>query len=130
MGETQVNILGRAENEQTIEDTATVQDRVCTAHAPKWAHWPLLALGGLGIALTGYLSWTAFTGGPVQGCSAGGGCDIVLTSRWATLLGLPTAFGGCWPTPGSQPSRSSAEQTGTGLMPGPLPYSASATAST
>jgi uncharacterized membrane protein/glutaredoxin len=51
-------------------------------------------VSGLGIALTGYLSWTAFTGGPVQGCSAGGGCDTVLTSRWATLLGLPTAFWG------------------------------------
>jgi thiol-disulfide isomerase/thioredoxin len=30
----------------------------------------------------------------VQGCSAGGGCDIVLTSRWATLLGLPTSAWG------------------------------------
>ena len=57
-------------------------------------NWPLLALSGLGIVLTGYLSWTAFSGGPVQGCSAGGGCDIVLTSRWATLFGLPTAFWG------------------------------------
>jgi uncharacterized membrane protein/glutaredoxin len=57
-------------------------------------NWQLLALSSLGIALTGYLSWTAFTGGPVQGCSAGGGCDTVLTSRWATLLGLPTAFWG------------------------------------
>jgi uncharacterized membrane protein len=48
----------------------------------------------LGIALTGYLSWTALSGGAVRGCSAGGGCDIVLTSRWATLLGLPTALWG------------------------------------
>ena len=46
------------------------------------------------MVLTGYLSWTAFSGGAVQGCSAGGGCDIVLTSRWATLLGLPTSFWG------------------------------------
>ena len=57
-------------------------------------NWPLLAVSSLGIALTGYLSWTVFTGGPVQGCSAGGGCDIVLTSRWATLLGLPTVLWG------------------------------------
>lgn len=57
-------------------------------------NWPLLAVAGLGIALTGYLSWAGFTGGAVQGCSAGGGCDVVLTSRWATLLGLPTAFWG------------------------------------
>lgn len=57
-------------------------------------NWPLLALSSLGIVLTGYLSWTVFSGGAVRGCSAGGGCDIVLTSRWATLLGLPTAFWG------------------------------------
>ncbi len=57
-------------------------------------NWPLLAVSCLGIALTGYLSWTAFSGAAVQGCSAGGGCDAVLTSRWATLLGLPTALWG------------------------------------
>lgn len=57
-------------------------------------NWPLLALSSVGIVLTAYLSWTAFTGGAVQGCSAGGGCDLVLNSRWATLLGLPTAFWG------------------------------------
>jgi len=51
-------------------------------------------VSSLGIALTGYLSWAAFSGGAVRGCSAGGGCDVVLTSRWATLLGLPTAFWG------------------------------------
>jgi uncharacterized membrane protein len=57
-------------------------------------NWPLLAVSGLGIALTGYLSWVAFSGGGVRGCPAGGGCDLVLTSRWATLLGLPTSFWG------------------------------------
>jgi uncharacterized membrane protein/glutaredoxin len=57
-------------------------------------NWPLLALSSLGVALTGYLAFTAFSGSAVQGCSAGGGCDIVLTSRWATLLGLPTSLWG------------------------------------
>jgi uncharacterized membrane protein len=57
-------------------------------------NWPLLALSSLGIVLTTYLSWAAFGGGAVQGCAAGGGCDIVLSSRWATLLGLPTALWG------------------------------------
>ena len=51
-------------------------------------------MSALGIALTGYLSWVAFAGGAVRGCPAGGGCDLVLTSRWATLLGLPTSFWG------------------------------------
>jgi uncharacterized membrane protein len=57
-------------------------------------NWPLLAVSTLGIVLTGYLSWTALTGNAVQGCSAGGGCDAVLTSRWAILFGLPTALWG------------------------------------
>jgi len=57
-------------------------------------NWPLLAVSGLGMLLTGYLSWTALSGAAVQGCSAGGGCDTVLTSRWATLLGVPTALWG------------------------------------
>ena len=57
-------------------------------------NWPLLAIAVLGMALTGYLSWAAFSGGAVQGCSAGGGCDAVLTSPWATLFGLPTSLWG------------------------------------
>lgn len=57
-------------------------------------NWPLLAIAVLGMALTGYLTWAAFSGGAVQGCSAGGGCDAVLTSPWATLFGLPTSLWG------------------------------------
>ena len=57
-------------------------------------NWPLLAMSSLGIVLTGYLAWTALSGGRVQGCAVGGGCDVVLTSRWATLLGLPTSLWG------------------------------------
>jgi uncharacterized membrane protein/glutaredoxin len=57
-------------------------------------NWPLLALSGVGIALTAYLTWTALSGAAPQGCAAGGGCDIVLSSRWATLLGLPTSLWG------------------------------------
>jgi uncharacterized membrane protein/glutaredoxin len=57
-------------------------------------HWPLLALSVAGMLLTGYLAWTAVSGGAVRGCSAGGGCEAVLSSRWATLLGLPTALWG------------------------------------
>ena len=72
-------------------DTKTVSP----AHALRTApNWPLLAIAGLGIVLTTYLSWAAFSGGGVQGCAAGGGCDTVLSSRWATLGGLPTAFWG------------------------------------
>jgi uncharacterized membrane protein len=57
-------------------------------------NWPLLGVSGLGIVLTGYLTWAALSGGAVQGCSAGGGCDLVLSSPWATLFGLPTSLWG------------------------------------
>lgn len=57
-------------------------------------NWPLLALSLIGVALAGYLSWTALTSTAVQGCAEGGGCDAVLSSRWATLMGVPTAVWG------------------------------------
>src|SRR5262245_35820130 len=57
-------------------------------------NWPLLALSILGILLTAYLSWTGWTGNSVKGCSVGSSCDIVLSSRWAKLFGVPTAFWG------------------------------------
>src|SRR5688572_26684292 len=57
-------------------------------------NWALLALSVVGMVLTAYLTWTALSGAAPQGCAAGGGCDIVLSSRWATLLGLPTSLWG------------------------------------
>jgi uncharacterized membrane protein len=46
------------------------------------------------MVLTAYLTWTAFSGAAPQGCAAGGGCDVVLSSQWAKLLGLPTSLWG------------------------------------
>ncbi|HET9942890.1 MAG TPA: vitamin K epoxide reductase family protein [Terriglobia bacterium] len=57
-------------------------------------NWPLWALSVLGMILTGYLSWTALNNEAVRGCSVGSGCDTVLSSPWATTLGMPTAFWG------------------------------------
>jgi uncharacterized membrane protein len=57
-------------------------------------NWPLLAISVAGMALTGYLTYTSFSGGSVRGCTEGSGCDVVLTSRWATMFGLPTAMWG------------------------------------
>jgi uncharacterized membrane protein len=57
-------------------------------------NWPLLAISIAGMLLTAYLTYTSWMGQSVRGCSAGSGCDVVLTSRWATTFGLPTAFWG------------------------------------
>ena len=57
-------------------------------------NWPILVLSLVGMALTAYLSWAASSGSGVQGCAVDSGCDAVLSSRWATLLGAPTAAWG------------------------------------
>jgi uncharacterized membrane protein/glutaredoxin len=57
-------------------------------------NWPIVGLGLVGMALTAYLSWAASSGAQLQGCAVDSGCDVVLSSRWATLLGAPTAAWG------------------------------------
>src|SRR5215472_14248896 len=57
-------------------------------------NWPLFALSICGLLLTSYLTWTAFHGSNVKGCAVGAGCDVVLTSKWSRILGLPTSFWG------------------------------------
>ena len=57
-------------------------------------NWPLLVLAVLGMALSAYLSFTAWQGRLVAFCTEGAGCDVVLNSRWSTLFGMPTSFWG------------------------------------
>jgi uncharacterized membrane protein len=57
-------------------------------------NWPLLALSVIGILLTAYLSWTDWRGDSLKGCAVGSGCDVVLSSRWGRLFGMPTAMWG------------------------------------
>jgi uncharacterized membrane protein len=55
---------------------------------------PLLGLSVAGVTVAGYLTYTGWTGDRAAYCEAGGGCDIVQSSQWATFLGVPTAFWG------------------------------------
>ncbi|MGH7816589.1 MAG: vitamin K epoxide reductase family protein, partial [Candidatus Binatia bacterium] len=57
-------------------------------------NWPLFSLAVLGMALSAYLSWTAWQGKLAAFCAEGAGCDVVLNSRWSTLLGMPTSLWG------------------------------------
>jgi uncharacterized membrane protein/glutaredoxin len=57
-------------------------------------NWPLFALAAVGMALSGYLTLTAWLGKQVAFCTEGAGCDVVLNSQWSTLFGMPTAFWG------------------------------------
>jgi uncharacterized membrane protein len=69
-------------------------DSAANARLRPSPNWALLAIAAVGMILTGYLTYTSFAGGSVRGCDAGSGCDVVLTSRWATMFGLPTALWG------------------------------------
>jgi uncharacterized membrane protein/glutaredoxin len=58
---------------------------------------PDLLLAGLsaaGFAIAAYLAWLKWTASTAAFCLSGGGCDIVQSSRYGTLLGAPTALWG------------------------------------
>jgi len=57
-------------------------------------NWLLFVLAVLGMALSGYLTFTAWQGKLVAFCTEGTACDVVLSSRWSTLFGMPTSFWG------------------------------------
>jgi uncharacterized membrane protein len=57
-------------------------------------NWPILALAIAGMILSGYLTYSAWQGQSVAGCTVGSACDIVLNSRWSKLLGMPISFWG------------------------------------
>ena len=45
-------------------------------------NWPLFILALIGMGLTAYLTYTAWQGKEVAGCTVGSACDVVLNSRW------------------------------------------------
>lgn len=69
----------------------TPPQQVATKQGPSW---PLFILAVVGMILTGYLSFSAWQNQSVAGCTVGSACDVVLTSRWSTLFGMPIAFWG------------------------------------
>ena len=54
----------------------------------------ILALAGLGILLTGYLTLVAWLGELPAYCGADSECDLVQSSRWSTLFGMPMSLWG------------------------------------
>ena len=67
------------------------------APAPRVKHpldLPLLLLAAAGIVLTTYLTLNVWFGARVAFCGPDSGCDLVQSSRWSTLLGMPLALWG------------------------------------
>ena len=56
--------------------------------------WRVTAVAAAGVILAGYLAVAKFLGGNAAFCTAGGGCDTVQASRYAVMLGVPTALWG------------------------------------
>ncbi len=56
--------------------------------------WWVAALAATGLVVAGYLTVNKWSGGSALFCTAGSGCDIVQASRYAVVLGLPTAAWG------------------------------------
>ena len=56
--------------------------------------WVVVGIAAAGFVVAGYLAVTKLLGGSALFCTAGSPCDIVQASRYATLLGLPTAAWG------------------------------------
>ena len=54
----------------------------------------ILGLAGLGVLLTGYLTLVAWLGEHPAYCVADSECDLVQSSRWSTLAGMPMALWG------------------------------------
>ena len=54
----------------------------------------ILGLAGLGVLLTGYLTLVAWLGEHPAYCGADSECDLVQSSRWSTLFGMPIALWG------------------------------------
>jgi uncharacterized membrane protein len=52
------------------------------------------AVAAAGFVVAGYLTVTKLMGGSAVFCEAGGGCDVVQSSRYAMLLGVPVALWG------------------------------------
>jgi uncharacterized membrane protein/glutaredoxin len=76
-----------------LKDHHSARPRLESVAQPR-LNWPILVLSLIGMAVTAYLSWAASSGSGLQGCGIDSGCDAVLSSRWATLLGAPTAAWG------------------------------------
>jgi uncharacterized membrane protein len=60
----------------------------------KLPDWPVLVLALAGVALSGFLSGAAWLDAELPYCSAGSPCDVVQSSRWAWLFGVPIAAWG------------------------------------
>jgi len=64
------------------------------AWLPQRVRYLLAGLAAAGCALTAWLLFSRLTGGVLPYCTQDSACDLVRSSQWSTLLGLPLSFWG------------------------------------
>ncbi|MBM4264134.1 MAG: vitamin K epoxide reductase family protein [Deltaproteobacteria bacterium] len=57
-------------------------------------NWLVFGLACVGMALSAYLTYSAWQEKLVAFCTAGSDCDVVLNSEWSRLFGIPTSLWG------------------------------------
>src|SRR5260370_42346619 len=68
--------------------------RNLTVEAPARPALLVTGLAAAGFVIAAYMPWLKWAGGSAAFCLSGSGCDIVQSSRYAMLLGVPTALWG------------------------------------
>ena len=79
---------------KTSKHRPTSSVQAAAPSTAKHPNWLILALAIAGMLLSGYLTYSAWQGQSVAGCTVGSACDVVLNSRWSKLLGMPISFWG------------------------------------
>ncbi|MCP3867200.1 MAG: vitamin K epoxide reductase family protein [Gammaproteobacteria bacterium] len=82
------------ENRTTEHKPGHGAKQAAATHPIKGVHLLLLILVFCGLALTAYITATRWFGTVPLACSDGSDCDLVQSSRWSTLFGLPISFWG------------------------------------
>jgi len=68
--------------------------RNLTVEAPARPDLLVTGLAAAGFAIAAYMTWLKWAGASAAFCLSGSGCDVVQSSRYAMLLGVPTALWG------------------------------------
>lgn len=86
--------MAKTSKTKTVSGAPATARAVAQSAPRSGPNWPIVGLAAAGMILSGYLTYAAWQGQVVAGCTVGSACDVVLNSRWSRLLGMPTSFWG------------------------------------
>lgn len=86
--------MGSKKQRNAARRTGKNEEVTVIAVRGRRADWPMVVVALAGMLVTATLSYLAWSMNPLPYCSAGSGCDLVQSSRWSTLLGVPLSVWG------------------------------------